>query len=348
MLLYTSSNMAEKKKVEATGAGGGGLLWGIIALVIVLMAVGTYVEKIGIGNPDAGLGITDKILASGDSSFEKGKEIINKVSTSVRQSVGGAIIGEQSKIEVGKIIDGPVTAFGEAWYMVDYKDAPDGWVLANDITGNVTLFRSMNIFPIVFSALRPIGLILTFIFFILIALVVMKQKQVESLREKKKEVTMDSLKQKIGKNNPIPRKLEPISTSGLPGVPANLPTGDIGGLSFQSIGQEMTPTGPRNLKWERVQKFMKSHNSSDWKQAIMEADILLDEMLTKMGYEGNSIGEQLKQIEESDFITLNKAWEAHKFRNHIAHKAGDFVFSKSEADRIIGLYEKVFQEFYYI
>ncbi|MDA8611449.1 hypothetical protein N9L18_01125, partial [Candidatus Pacebacteria bacterium] len=113
-------------------------------------------------------------------------------------------------------------------------------------------------------------------------------------------------------------------------------------------GQEATSTGVKNMKWDRVKKLMTSHNSSDWKQAIMEADILLDEMITKMGYEGKSIGEQLKQIEESDFITLNKAWEAHKFRNHIAHKGGDFVFAKSEAERIIGLYEKVFKEFYYI
>ncbi len=71
-------------------------------------------------------------------------------------------------------------------------------------------------------------------------------------------------------------------------------------------------------------------------------------MLTRMNYEGDSIGDKLKQIEESDFITLNKAWEAHKIRNHIAHRGGDFTFSKSEAERVINLYRQVFEEFYYI
>ena len=80
----------------------------------------------------------------------------------------------------------------------------------------------------------------------------------------------------------------------------------------------------------------------------MEADIMLEEMLNKMGYKGNGIGEMLKQIEESDFITLNKAWEAHKVRNNIAHRGGDQVLSKDEAERVVGLYKKVFEEFYYI
>jgi hypothetical protein len=109
-----------------------------------------------------------------------------------------------------------------------------------------------------------------------------------------------------------------------------------------------TDGGPKNERWERVQKLIRSHTASDWKQAIIEADIMLDEMLNKMGYQGNSIGERLKQIEESDFVTLNKAWEAHKVRNNIAHQGGDYIVSKTEAERIIKLFEKVFEEFYYI
>jgi metal-dependent HD superfamily phosphatase/phosphodiesterase len=94
--------------------------------------------------------------------------------------------------------------------------------------------------------------------------------------------------------------------------------------------------------------LVESNTSSDWRKSIIEADIILYEMLSKMGYDGNSIGDRLKQIEESDFITLNKAWEAHKIRNHIAHRGGDFTFSKGEAERVINLYRQVFEEFYYI
>ena len=56
----------------------------------------------------------------------------------------------------------------------------------------------------------------------------------------------------------------------------------------------------------------------------------------------------LKQVEASDFSTLDKAWEAHKFRNEIAHTGSEFVISKDEADRVISLFDAVFSEFYYV
>jgi hypothetical protein len=75
---------------------------------------------------------------------------------------------------------------------------------------------------------------------------------------------------------------------------------------------------------------------------------MLGDILNRMGYQGDSIGEQLKGVEESDFLTLNDAWEAHKVRNQIAHQGSDYPLSERDAKRIIGLYKKVFSEFFYI
>ena len=66
-----------------------------------------------------------------------------------------------------------------------------------------------------------------------------------------------------------------------------------------------------------------------------------------MEYIGETIGEQLKGIEQSDFRTLAHAWEAHKVRNKLVHE-GDFMITKREARRVIDLYRKVFEEFHYI
>ncbi len=104
----------------------------------------------------------------------------------------------------------------------------------------------------------------------------------------------------------------------------------------------------RNYKWEHVLELVNSERPSEWRQAIIEADIILDEMVTKMGYRGDSLGEKLKSIEPSDFLTLNAAWEAHKVRNKIAHEGSDFILTQREARRVIGLYEEVFREFYYV
>ena len=100
-------------------------------------------------------------------------------------------------------------------------------------------------------------------------------------------------------------------------------------------------------RWENAMKHIGSDNPNDWKQAIIEADIILDDLLTKMGYRGESIGEKLKRVAAGDMKTLNEAWEAHKVRNQIAHEAG-FSLNHHEAKNAIGMYRKVFEEFYYV
>ncbi|MFA6095584.1 MAG: hypothetical protein WC767_01965 [Candidatus Paceibacterota bacterium] len=103
-----------------------------------------------------------------------------------------------------------------------------------------------------------------------------------------------------------------------------------------------------NEKWLKVQEHIKSENPSDWRLAIIEADIMLDEMLEKRGYQGDSLGEKLKSIDKSDMLTLQDAWEAHKVRNQIAHAGSDFQLNEREAKRVIDLFQKVFEEFYHI
>ena len=103
-----------------------------------------------------------------------------------------------------------------------------------------------------------------------------------------------------------------------------------------------------NKKWLKVLEHVSSPNPADWRLAVLEADILLNEVLDKMGYQGITIGEKLKTIERSDFDHLNDAWEAHKTRNMIAHEGSDFRLSQSQAKEVIAKYERVFKEFYFI
>ncbi len=100
-----------------------------------------------------------------------------------------------------------------------------------------------------------------------------------------------------------------------------------------------------NEKWEKVQKNINSLNPSDWKLAIIEADVMLDDLLKASQYHGDSLGERLKSVEKSDFITIESAWEAHKIRNQIAHNGSGFDLTDREAKRVIALYESVFKEF---
>lgn len=101
-------------------------------------------------------------------------------------------------------------------------------------------------------------------------------------------------------------------------------------------------------RWKSVMEHVDSSNQNDWRQAIMEADIILEDILRKMGYQGMGVGEMLTRAEKADFKTLNEAWEAHKVRNMIAHEGSSFQLSQYEAKRVINMYRLVFEEFFYI
>jgi hypothetical protein len=103
--------------------------------------------------------------------------------------------------------------------------------------------------------------------------------------------------------------------------------------------------GVVNAKWEHVLELSNSKNPSDWKLAIIEADIMLDHLLTINGYHGDTVGEKLKSVEKSDMLSLEDAWDAHKTRNRIAHNGTEFPLNEREAKLAIRQYENVFKEF---
>jgi len=103
-----------------------------------------------------------------------------------------------------------------------------------------------------------------------------------------------------------------------------------------------------SLRWKKVTDLVNSPNQNDWKQAILEADAMLDDILSGLGYQGESIGEKLKRVQTGDFKNLDDAWEAHKIRNQIAHEGSAFQLTHHEANQTIGRYRRVFEEFYYI
>lgn len=101
-------------------------------------------------------------------------------------------------------------------------------------------------------------------------------------------------------------------------------------------------------KWNKILEHVESVNPNDWRQAVIEADTLLAELLTNLGYGGAGVGEQLKRATKGDFKTLDDAWGAHKIRNELAHAGSDFEFSQYDARATIKQYRKVFGEFFFV
>jgi hypothetical protein len=112
------------------------------------------------------------------------------------------------------------------------------------------------------------------------------------------------------------------------------------------VNPPLTPLAPtkRDEVWEAVRAKLLSENPSDWRLAIIEADIYLDKLLDARGYHGDTISDKFKQITTGDLASINLAWEAHKVRNRIAHEGSAFTLTQPEARRVLSYYEIVFRD----
>lgn len=268
----------------------------------------------------------------GRGELSEGVRIINTKEVIVRNNPAGSIVGKQKKLDTGILKIGPETAYSTKWWRVDYENAPDGWVNEYSISSKISTVRFLNIIPLTYGFYKPVGYILLIIFFVLFIYFRVMLRKEEKIRIKKKQLRDEQYQDKsISLSEKISQKPD---IQEIPG--------------FQT--EEIMPIQEleKQNRWQHIQDLIKSYNSSDWRQAIIEADIILEEMLEKMGYKGVSIGDKLKVIERSDFITLDKAWSAHKVRNQIAHDGSSFKLTREVAEKTIKDFEEVFREFYYI
>jgi hypothetical protein len=341
---------SDKKKPEAPPSKTGhDALWEIVGFFIAASILISALTQFPVFNFFATPSTTDGTqnknqVISGDFSFWNnlignvdggsfpsagnltlGTDVISKGIVQIRREPGGSVIGLQSRGTMAKIVDGPISAYGTRWWMVDYENPPSGWTDEKDLTTKFFLYYVVNFFPILWGYIKIIGWILSGFFGLTIIYIAIREMFVPVYDETSPAVSSSE------KAISVPSALTTTQTP-----PLNLPTG------------EYAESPEENIRWKRIELLLKSHNSSDWRQAIIEADVMLEDMLDKMGYPGVSIGDKLKNIEESDFETLDKAWEAHKVRNRIAHDGSGHKLPYDEASRVIGLYQDVFKEFYWI
>ncbi|OWK26691.1 MAG: hypothetical protein US76_02620 [Parcubacteria group bacterium GW2011_GWA2_38_13b] len=96
-------------------------------------------------------------------------------------------------------------------------------------------------------------------------------------------------------------------------------------------------------KWSIIAGKSKSLKTGDWKLAIIEADKFLDDLLKRLGYEGESMGDRLKKLDSKKIANIDQIWQAHKIRNDIVHHP-EYEPSKGEIDFALGTYERALQD----
>ena len=93
-------------------------------------------------------------------------------------------------------------------------------------------------------------------------------------------------------------------------------------------------------RWSAIEAM--SHVPGGYKQAISEADKLLDYVLKGLGMNGNTLAERLKRA-ESRLSNRNAVWRAHKLRNALAHEVG-FEITPGHAQEALADFKRSLQD----
>lgn len=101
---------------------------------------------------------------------------------------------------------------------------------------------------------------------------------------------------------------------------------------------------PRIERWNDITKHFKSHSEVEWRMAIIDADTMLEDLITSMGYQGQTFGEKLKSMQRSGLPWLQSAWDVHLLRNKIAHEGTAYHITEREVYWAFQTFERIFYE----
>lgn len=99
-----------------------------------------------------------------------------------------------------------------------------------------------------------------------------------------------------------------------------------------------------NYRWHYILTLIEGTQESDWRVAILEADSLLEEVLKEKGFSGETLNELLNSARESGFRHIQDAWDAHIYRNEIAHKGIEAEITQVKGRLMIKKYQNFFEE----
>jgi hypothetical protein len=96
-------------------------------------------------------------------------------------------------------------------------------------------------------------------------------------------------------------------------------------------------------RWIGIRKAMDTEDPENWRAAILDADLMLDEVLAKIGYAGDNINQRLENILPEQFPSLEDAWRAHRVRDFLAEDLS-YPLSRKVAETTMEIYKTIFLE----
>ena len=105
------------------------------------------------------------------------------------------------------------------------------------------------------------------------------------------------------------------------------------------------PFGVRKIEknWRKVAARLDTGSEPEYKLAVIESDNIMNEILKRMGYGGESLGERLEKLTAATLPNIEEIKDAHKVRNDIVHDP-NYKLSLEQAKKTLGIFEKAFRD----
>jgi len=111
----------------------------------------------------------------------------------------------------------------------------------------------------------------------------------------------------------------------------------------ESVSAPGLPKKALNKKWQSVLDKLAKDDEDSYRLAVIEADKIFDDILKRIGYQGENMGERLKQLTTAQIANLDEVWQAHKLRNQIVHEP-DSRLTHSQAQRAVEIYQRAMED----
>jgi hypothetical protein len=92
-------------------------------------------------------------------------------------------------------------------------------------------------------------------------------------------------------------------------------------------------------EWRKIKARLEAELESESKLAVIEADKLMDDILTQMGFEGRSLSAKLEKMTTEALPNIQEVKEVRKIHNNIVHDP-TYKLSLEEAKKALLIYEK--------
>jgi hypothetical protein len=101
------------------------------------------------------------------------------------------------------------------------------------------------------------------------------------------------------------------------------------GQEFKNI-----KSGVFQTRWDNVKNLIGTEDPDNWKAAVLESSVMLNEVLEIIGYEGETLGKKISGLTTEQLENLETIKKANEAKNEIVRN-GEYRITKEEAEKLV-------------